>query len=108
MVRGLVQEEDFRFHNLLTLLDLLKGRGLTVVAALHDLNSAAVFCDRIAVMNGGRLMPTGPPDRILTADLLRDVFKVEACVEQDHVGVCIVRFARPRHHSFPPNTEPNP
>ncbi|MEI9425479.1 hypothetical protein O7A70_30510 [Mesorhizobium sp. Cs1299R1N1] len=48
------------------------------------------------------------PNRILTADLLRDVFKIKACVEQYDDGICTVRFARPRYHSLPPNTEPNP
>ncbi|MDQ0454064.1 ABC transporter ATP-binding protein [Rhizobium paknamense] len=51
---------------------------LTVVAALHDLNHAAMFCDRIAVMHGGRLVALGTPDAVLTPELLRKVFAVEA------------------------------
>lgn len=115
IARALAQQPEILFldeptnhldiHNQLTLLDLVKGRDLTVVAALHDLNHAAMFCDRIAVMNAGRLVAVGSPGQILTPDLLRSVFKVDAHVERGDDGVCTVRFTRPRRQSFPVNAE---
>lgn len=83
-------------HHQLTLLDLVKDRNLTVVAALHDLYHAAMFCDRIAVISAGRLVATGTPEEILTPDLLKQVFEVDAVVEKEAGGGCAIRFARPR------------
>ncbi|MEV7228024.1 ABC transporter ATP-binding protein [Polymorphospora sp. NPDC051019] len=62
------------------LLSLLRGCGLTVLVVLHDLNLAAATCDRIGVLSQGRLVAAGTPDEVLTVDLVRDVFGVDATV----------------------------
>ncbi|MEV0328077.1 ABC transporter ATP-binding protein [Micromonospora echinospora] len=64
----------------LALLGLLRRAGLTTLVALHDLNLAATVCDRIAVLHGGRLVAVGPPAEVLTAELVRRVFEVDAVV----------------------------
>lgn len=50
-------------------LDLLRRlqaeRGLGVLLVTHDLGVVADLCDRVAVMNGGRIVETGPTDRVL-------------------------------------------
>ncbi|MBB3609517.1 ABC transporter ATP-binding protein [Rhizobium sp. BK602] len=74
------------------LLDLVRRQRLTVVAALHDLNHAAMFCDRIAVMKGGRLVALGTPREVLTAECIRDVFGVEVEVEHGGGGDCFIRY----------------
>lgn len=74
------------------LLDLVRRQGLTVVAALHDLNHAAMFCDRIAVMTGGRLAALGTPREVLTVGRIRDVFGVEVEVEHGSDGDCFIRY----------------
>lgn len=51
-------------------------RGLTVLAVLHDLNLAAAFAPRIAVLDEGRIVADGPPGEVLTPDLVRRVFGV--------------------------------
>jgi iron complex transport system ATP-binding protein len=50
----------------------------TVVVALHDLDLAATFCDRIAVLHAGGLLACGIPDDVLTPDLLHNAFGVLA------------------------------
>lgn len=60
------------------LLSLVRGLGITVVAALHDLNLAAAFCDRLAVLHDGRLVADGTPDEVLTPRMLRQVFGINA------------------------------
>ncbi|GAA1759632.1 ABC transporter ATP-binding protein [Agromyces humatus] len=50
----------------------------TVIAALHDLNLASAHCDEVAVLNDGRLVAFGPPDDVLTPDLVREIFAVDA------------------------------
>ncbi|MFV2113752.1 ABC transporter ATP-binding protein [Micromonospora sp. LOL_025] len=62
------------------LLSLLRGAGLTVLVVLHDLNLAAAACDRLGVLSGGRLVATGTPAEVLTADLIREVFGVVVSV----------------------------
>jgi iron complex transport system ATP-binding protein len=61
----------------LDLLRLISTLGLTSIVALHDLNHAAMFCDRLLVLDGGRVVADGPPDEVLTKDLLATVFKVQ-------------------------------
>jgi iron complex transport system ATP-binding protein len=51
-------------------------RGLTVLAVLHDLNLAAAFAPRVAVLDEGRIVADGPPGEVLTPDLVRRVFGV--------------------------------
>jgi iron complex transport system ATP-binding protein len=51
-------------------------RGLTVLAVLHDLNLAAAFAPRVAVLDEGRVVADGPPAEVLTPDLVRRVFGV--------------------------------
>lgn len=84
-------------HHQLSILHLIRRLGLTTVVALHDLNHAMV-CDRVAVMNGGRLIATGSPANILTPDLLESVFTVRATVIIDPAdGSRVFRFHQLPH-----------
>ncbi len=62
----------------LQLLALVRHAGLTVLAALHDLNLAAAFCDRLVVLHEGRVAAAGTPEEVLTPELLVEVYDVEA------------------------------
>ncbi|WP_405547612.1 ABC transporter ATP-binding protein [Streptomyces phaeochromogenes] len=69
-------------------LRLVRRLGVTAVVALHDLNLAASFCDRLCVMDAGRVVTTGTPRDVLTPTLLADVYRVEAEVaEHPRTGV---------------------
>lgn len=74
------------------LLGLVRRRGLTVVAALHDLNHAAMFADRVAVMEAGRLVGLGAPVDVLTPERIAAVFKVAADVTMEAGGRCFIRY----------------
>jgi iron complex transport system ATP-binding protein len=88
----------------LGLLELVKQqRDLTVIAALHDLNHAAMFCDRLAVMHQGRMVALGAPIDVLTPDRLADVFGVAAEIEQADDGALQIRYRRP--HKQTPHLE---
>lgn len=63
-------------HHQIQLMDLVKTLNVTVLAALHDLNLAAYYCDRLYVIDSGKIVASGKPEDILTEDLLRDVFHV--------------------------------
>jgi iron complex transport system ATP-binding protein len=65
----------------LELLELVRGLGLTTIAALHDLDHAVSYCDAITVLHGGRTVAHGSPTEVLTPNLVLDVFGVRA-----HIG----------------------
>jgi ABC-type cobalamin/Fe3+-siderophores transport system ATPase subunit len=54
--------------------------GRTVIAALHDLNLAAAFCDELLVLKDTHLHESGPVQTVLTTTLLEDVFSVKGRV----------------------------
>ncbi len=62
---------------------LSRRRGVTVIAALHDLNLAARFADRIFVLSRGRGYADGPPEKVLSEDLLGRVWGVVADLRRD-------------------------
>lgn len=62
----------------LELLRLVTKLPVTSVIALHDLNLAAAFCDELLVMKAGEVIATGTPTEVLTKDLIREVYGVEA------------------------------
>jgi iron complex transport system ATP-binding protein len=76
----------------ISLLHLVREQKLTVVAALHDLNHAAMFCDRIAVMKGGNLVALGSPREVLDAQRIKRVFGVDVEIEHEGVSGCHIRY----------------
>ncbi|MFF4299032.1 ABC transporter ATP-binding protein [Streptomyces vinaceus] len=70
-------------------LDLIRQlnheRGRTVVAVLHDLNQAARYADHLVAMKAGRVVAQGPPSAVVTAELVREVFGLDAVVIPDPV-----------------------
>ncbi|MFI6941729.1 ABC transporter ATP-binding protein [Streptomyces sp. NPDC050418] len=67
---------DIRYQ--LDILTLVRGLGTTNLLALHDLNLAAYFCDRLYVLHDGAVVASGPPAEVLTAGLLAEVYGVRA------------------------------
>ncbi|MCI4333193.1 MAG: ABC transporter ATP-binding protein [Thermoplasmata archaeon] len=62
---------------------IARSQGRTVIAALHDLNLAARFADRIVVLQRGRKVADGAPAAVLSPALLRDVWGVVADLRRD-------------------------
>lgn len=63
------------------IMDIVKSLRLTVLAAIHDLNIAALYCDRLIALKEGEIVGEGPPQALLTADFIRRLYDVEAIVE---------------------------
>ena len=69
-----------QLHVLALLRSATTRRGLITIAALHDLNAAARFADRIALMRAGKLVAIGTPADVLAPEALRDAYGVEVSV----------------------------
>jgi iron complex transport system ATP-binding protein len=57
---------------------LIRGLKVSVIAALHELNLAAHYCDRLYLIDAGRLVAHGPPTEVLTPETIRAVYHVHA------------------------------
>ena len=80
---------DIRYQ--LEVLELAKGPGATTLAVLHDLNLAALYCDRLYILQRGEVVASGPPEAVLTPEMLRAVYGVEAEV-QHHPGTGMLQL----------------
>lgn len=68
------------------ILELVKSlnreQGVTVIAAMHDLNLAALFFDRLVLLKEGAVFADGSPREVLTEDTIQDVFSASVKVSQ--------------------------
>ena len=72
----------------LKVLDLVRrlvDDGLTAIAAVHDLNMAARYCDKLVLLSGGRVLAEGTPSEVLTPDTIESAFGVKSAVYQDPI-----------------------
>jgi iron complex transport system ATP-binding protein len=61
-------------------LGMMRGLGITTIAALHDLNLAAAYCDEIFVLKAGSIRTHGAPSEVLSAALIEEVYGVKAAI----------------------------
>ncbi|MCY4088154.1 MAG: ABC transporter ATP-binding protein [Actinomycetia bacterium] len=75
--------------------DLVSG-GLTAVAAIHDLNMAARYCDRLVLLSGGQVLADGAPGEVLSAERIEAAFGVESRVDREPLtGSAVVTVIGP-------------
>jgi iron complex transport system ATP-binding protein len=65
---------------------LNRERGLTIVAALHDLNLAALFFPRLVLLRDGRIYRDGPPKEVLTEKTIEEVYGIRVRIEPHPSG----------------------
>lgn len=68
-------------YHMIEVMEILQGlarKGTGVVVVLHDLALATRFCDRIFLMDKGKMVASGPPGDVLTASRLEAVYRVKA------------------------------
>ena len=69
---------DIRYQ--IDILDLVAGLGLSVLAALHDLSHAALYCDTVHLLSEGRVALSGPPAEVITADTVRHTYGADVLI----------------------------
>ena len=85
----------------------LATRGRAALVVSHDLNLAARSCDRLAVLHQGRIVASGPPEQVLTRELLADVYGTDADIltAPDGRPVAVPRLRRPGEGGTVPPSE---
>lgn len=63
-------------RNQLEILDLLAGLGITIITTLHDINLAAGFATKAAILHHGQVIAFGPPNEVLTPEHIATAFDV--------------------------------
>lgn len=68
-------------HHTIAIMQVIRKRvskkGQTVIAAIHDLNLAAAFCDNCLVLKNGEIVSSGDVNTVFTKEMLQDVFSVD-------------------------------
>lgn len=115
IARVIAQESDFLILDeptnhldisyQLQIFDFVKRRsaevGVTVLSAIHDLNMAALYCDRIYVMKEGRIVLSGTPEEVLTPQVILSIYGVH-CDTAVHpaTGKIVITYIPERIHAF--------
>jgi iron complex transport system ATP-binding protein len=77
-------------HHQIDFLDLIltlnRERGLTIVMASHDMNIASEFCDRLILLQDGRIYKMGTPDEVITQENIESVYGCEVRIDQNPVS----------------------
>jgi iron complex transport system ATP-binding protein len=76
----------------LQLLRIVKALDITVIAAIHDLNMAAMFCDRIYVLQEGQIVGQGAPGEVLTREMIQKIYHVNSETVKDSRGRTHILF----------------
>ena len=83
----------------LTILGLVRqlvDDGLTAIAAIHDLNLAARYCDRLVLLSNGQVATEGLPEEVLAPETIESAFGVRSAVYRDPVtGALAISLIEP-------------
>ena len=78
----------------LSLLNIVKSLDLTVISAIHDLNIAAMYCDRLFVMKDGQIVASGTPQDILTKELIKEIYEIDVDIIKDSKNQTHILYSR--------------
>jgi len=93
---------DLAFQqDMFTLMAELNGAGITVVAVLHDINMAALYCKQLVAVQGGTIYTTGSPDAVITQENIQAIYGAQVAIHR-HPTV-----DRPQITMRHPGTEPS-
>jgi iron complex transport system ATP-binding protein len=76
-------------HQLLKLVgEIARAHQIGVLIILHDLNLAALYADHLEVIADGRIVTEGTPEEVLSEELLRNVWNVDAVISEHPTEQC--------------------
>jgi len=68
----------------------LLANGISIIAASHDINLLAKYCDKVIILSKGEIVAFGDPNDVITKDLIREVYGVEADVIRNNGSIFII------------------
>jgi iron complex transport system ATP-binding protein len=97
IARALAQESDILLldeptsnldiRHQLEVMEIMKGiigkKSISAIVAIHDLNLASRYTDRLLMLNGGRIFAAGNPESVLTVENIKRAYSVEVLVKSD-------------------------
>jgi iron complex transport system ATP-binding protein len=77
-------------HHQIDFLDLIlmlhRDRGLTLIMASHDMNIASEFCDRLLLLQNGKIFKDGAPSEVITRETIERVYGCDVWIDQHPVS----------------------
>ncbi|MGZ3537759.1 MAG: ABC transporter ATP-binding protein [Thermodesulfobacteriota bacterium] len=68
------------------ILTLNRERGLTIIMASHDINIASEFCDRLILLQRGRIYQMGTPEQVITKENIETVYGCEVWIDRNPIS----------------------
>ena len=78
----------------LSLLNIVKSLNLTVISAIHDLNIAAMYCDRLFVKKNGQIVGSGIPQEVLTKEFIKEIYDIDVEIVYDSKDDMHILYSR--------------
>ena len=64
--------------------DIVKSKGLSVCTIIHDLDLAIKYCDKVVLMEEGKIFAAGEASEVITAENIKQVYKVDAVIDESY------------------------
>lgn len=64
--------------------ELARSQGVSVCAIVHDLDLAMKYCDKVIMMNDGKIFSAGDSSEVITAQNIKEVYHVDAVINESH------------------------
>ena len=77
---------NYQIKFLESLRQLIKNNGISIITVLHDINLAARFCDRIAILKNGKLIDINTPQKVFTEFNFKKAFDIDSYILNTPVG----------------------
>jgi len=72
------------------LLKALSKNGITIIASSHDVNLLSRYCDRIILLNRGKIAAVGKPEDVITERTIKEVYGIEVLIITDKDGIFVI------------------
>jgi len=80
---------NYQIKFLESLKNLIQIKKFSIMTVLHDVNLAARFCDRIAILKGGKLIDINTPEKVLNKENFKRGFEIDSHIINTPVGIQI-------------------
>ncbi|MBQ7405859.1 MAG: ABC transporter ATP-binding protein, partial [Candidatus Methanomethylophilaceae archaeon] len=75
-----------QMNTMIRMREVIRTNGSGMIVALHDMNLALNYTDRVIMLKNGRIHAHGPPEETITEENIREVYGVESRIVETEVG----------------------